>query len=51
MNAERAAKDPNAPRFEAEHAIIVTLKKSEIELPQAIMHVMDDFRPKLPPKH
>ena len=40
----------NAPRLEVEHAMIITLRKNGIELPQTIMHVMNGFRPKLPPK-
>jgi hypothetical protein len=47
-DADRVIKDPNATRLEVEHAMIVTLKKNSIELPQSFMHVADNFRPKLP---
>jgi hypothetical protein len=47
----RIKKDPNAARLEVEHAMILTLKKNNIELPPAFMHVADKFRPKLQPKH
>jgi len=49
-DAERLVKDPKAGRLEVEHAMIVTLKKNDIILPQSFMHVADKFKPKFPPK-
>jgi len=49
-DTKRQLREPNAPRLEPEHAMIVTLKKNGIVLPQTFMHVNDNFRPKLPPK-
>lgn len=45
---ERLKKNPKATRLEVEHAMIVVLKKNNIELPLAFMHAADKFRPKLP---
>ncbi|MGA2630772.1 MAG: hypothetical protein ABSG54_11220 [Terriglobia bacterium] len=50
VDAKRIAQDPNATRLEVEHALIVTLKKNGIILPQSIMHVGDNFHPRFPPK-
>ena len=47
---ERLKKDPKATRLEVEHAMILTLQKNNIALPQSFMHVADQFKPKLPPK-
>jgi hypothetical protein len=49
-DAKKIASEPNAQRVEVEHALIVTLKKQRIVLPQSIMTVMKDFRPKFPMK-
>jgi hypothetical protein len=47
-DADRAVKDPNAPRLEVEHAMFVTLKKNGVILPSAFMTVASNFKPKLP---
>jgi hypothetical protein len=47
---ERIKKDPKATRLEVEHAMILTLQKNNIALPQSFMHVADQFKPKLPPQ-
>jgi hypothetical protein len=49
-DAKRVEKDPNASRLEVEHAMIVTLKKNGIVLPQSFMTVNKDFKPKFPPQ-
>lgn len=48
LDAKRYAKDHNAVRLEFEHAMLMTLRKNGIELPQTFMHVMDHFKPKKP---
>jgi hypothetical protein len=47
-DAERHAKDHNAPRLEVEHAMIVTLKRNDIILPKRFMTVGNNFKPKHP---
>lgn len=49
-DAERAEKDHDAVRLHVEHALFVTLKKNGIVLPNTIMTVMKDFKPKFPLK-
>jgi hypothetical protein len=44
-------KDPNTRRLEVEHALIVMLKSNGIVLPNTIMTVMDNWKPKFPPKN
>ena len=41
-------KDPRAARLEVEDAMIVTLQKNGIELPDSFFTVAGGFRPKLP---
>jgi hypothetical protein len=50
LDAQRYARDHNVVRLEVEHAILLTLRKNDIELPPSFMHVADNFRPKLPMK-
>ncbi len=45
-DAERVSKDPKGVRLEVEHAIYIALKKDGIVLPQSIMTVMNNFKPK-----
>jgi len=47
-DAEKHAKDHNAPRLEVEHAMIVTLKRNDIILPKRFMTVGNNFKPKHP---
>lgn len=49
-DAKRAGQDPNAPRLEVEHAMIVTLKKNGIVLPKSFMTVGNGFKPKYAPQ-
>lgn len=44
-------KDPNAARLEVEDAMVVTLAKNGIEVPDAFFTVAANFHPKLPPKN
>jgi|SRR5688572_22148058 len=46
----RLEKDPKAQRLQVEHVMILTLRNHKIELPQAFMTVMKDWKPKFPPK-
>lgn len=48
-DVKRVENDPNAPRLEVEHAMIVTLKKNGIVLPPSFMTVAKDFKPRFPP--
>jgi len=50
QDLQRIAKDPKAPRLEVEHAMILMLRKNDIEVPKTIMSVMDRFKPKFPPR-
>jgi hypothetical protein len=49
-DAKRIQNDPNARRLEVEDAMIVTLRKNNIELPPSFLTVASNFQPKLPPK-
>jgi hypothetical protein len=44
-------KDPRAARLEVEDAMVVTLQKNGIELPDSFFTIASGFRPKLPPQH
>ena len=46
---QRIQKNPDARRLEIEDAMIVTMKKNGIELPQSFLTVASNFKPKLPP--
>ena len=48
LDAERHEKDHSVTRLEAEHAMLLTLKRNGIELTPAFMHVADKFKPKKP---
>jgi hypothetical protein len=50
VDAKRIAKNPDARRLEVEDAMIVTLRKNNIELPPSFLTVNSNFHPKLPPK-
>jgi hypothetical protein len=43
-------KDPRAPRLEVEDAMVVTLEKNGIPLPDTFFTVASAFRPQYPPK-
>ena len=45
---KRLEKDPKATRLEVEHAMILTLRKNDIELPKSYMQVMGNFKPQYP---
>jgi len=49
VDAKNAAKNPNAPRLEVEHAMILTLKDNGIILPPSFMTVNSGFKPKHSP--
>ena len=49
-DAQEAVKDPKAPRLEAEDAMLITLHKNGIELPDSFYTVASGFHPKLPPQ-
>lgn len=48
LDAQNYAKNRDTTRLEVEHAMILTLKKNGMEVPQSFMHVADTFRPKSP---
>jgi hypothetical protein len=50
-DAKRVLSDPNADRLEVEDAMAVTLQKNHVELPDSFYTVLNNFRPKLPPKN
>jgi hypothetical protein len=50
FDADRVLKDPNAPRLEVEHAMIVTLKNNGIVLPKSFITVGNNFKPKHRPQ-
>jgi hypothetical protein len=47
---KRRQKDPNARILEVEDAMVITLKRNGIEVPDSFFTVNANFRPKLPPK-
>ena len=47
----RVHKDPNTRRLEVEDAMALTLKKHEIDVPDAFFAVASNFRPKHQPKN
>jgi hypothetical protein len=47
-DAERHLKEPDAPRLQVEHAMIVTLKKNGINLPKTFMTVASNFKASRP---
>ena len=51
FDAKRHLSDPKARRLEVEDALVVTLKKHEIALPQTFFAVGGNFKPKYPPPH
>jgi hypothetical protein len=50
VDAKNAANNPNAPRLEVEHVMILTLKNNGITLPTSFMTVNSGFKPKHPPQ-
>jgi hypothetical protein len=54
-DAQRALKDPNAHRLEVEDAMLITLKKNNIPMPQDFIRdfraINSNFRPKYPPQN
>jgi hypothetical protein len=49
-DAKNAAARPNDPRIEVEDAMVVTLKKNNIQLPDSFFGVASNFKPKFPPR-
>jgi hypothetical protein len=49
-DVRRLQKDPRATRLEVEDAMIATIEKNGIPLPDAFFAVASGFRPKFPPK-
>ena len=49
-DAENAQKNPKDPRVEIEDAMVATLHKSHIDLPDSFFTVNKDFKPRLPPQ-
>jgi hypothetical protein len=47
-DAQNAQKNPKDPRIEVEDAMVVTLKKNHIELPNSFFTVNKNFKPKHP---
>jgi len=49
-DVKRRIKDPKARLLEVEDAMVITLKRNGIELPDNFFSVNANFRPRLPPK-
>jgi len=49
-DVENAQKNPKDPRIEVEDAMVATLHKNHIELPDSFFTVNSGFKPKLPPQ-
>jgi hypothetical protein len=51
FDAQRHLNDPSARRLEVEDAMVVTLKKNGMALPDGFFSIGSNFKPKYPPPH